>query len=644
MKKRVPYGSFPSPIHTELFVKGARSFDQPVVFGDQIYYLESRPEDEGRSVIVSVDRAGRRRDVTGAPFTVRTHAHEYGGGAYAVGRDSVYFSHGRDNRIYELRHDASPLPLTREFNVYFADLLVDDAHARIIAVMEDHRGDREAVSSIVSIPLRGETRGIPEVLVSGADFYSSPRISSDGKKLAYLSWNHPMMPWDETTLTCAEIDDRGFVAVPRIVAGGAGESIFQPEFSPDGVLYFVSDRTNWWNLYRLEGDAVVAIAPHEAEFGLPQWVFGMSTYGFLSRDTLICTYSRANRSYLATVDLKTLAFMTQDVPYDVISNVAADAHHAVFLGGSTKKPTALVHFSSDTSTYVELATSTSLPFAEAHLSVPEAISYPTTNGHTAHAFYYPPTNAEYEGLRDERPPLLVISHGGPTSAATPKFKLAIQFFTNRGFAVLDVNYRGSTGYGRAYRDALLGVWGVADVEDCVYGARALVERGLVDGNRLIIRGGSAGGYTTLCALTFHDVFRAGASFYGISDAEALAQETHKFESRYMDRLMGPYPEMKSVYEARSPIHYAERLSAPTIFFQGTADKVVPANQAERMVNALKKNGIPVAFVLYEGEGHGFIRAENITHSLAAELYFYARIFNFPYRDEVPVLEIANLSD
>lgn len=644
MKKTVPYGSFPSPIHTSLFVKGARSYDQPVICGEEIYFLETRPEDEGRTVIVRVDHAGRCVDVTGDPFTVRTHAHEYGGGAYAVGRDGVYFSHGRDNRIYELRKGASPTPLTREFDVYFADLRVDDTRSRIIAVMEDHRGDGEAVSSLVSIPLCGDTRGLPETLVSGADFYSSPRISPDGKKLAYLSWNHPMMPWDETTLTCADFDEAGRIVASRVLAGGAGESIFQPEFSPDGALYFVSDRSNWWNLYRMEGDAVVALAPMEAEFGLPQWVFGMSTYGFLGRDTLLCTYSRANRSYLATLDLRTLILTTHDVPYDVISDVAASERHAVFLGGSTRQPTALVHFSLDTSSCTTLVAPPPLPFAKEHLSVPEAISYPTANGQLAHAFFYPPTNAEYEGPDAKRPPLLVISHGGPTSAATPKFKLAIQFFTNRGFAVLDVNYRGSTGYGRAYRDALLGVWGIADVEDCVYGARALVERGLVDGDRLIIRGGSAGGYTTLCALTFHDVFRAGASFYGISDAEALAQETHKFESRYMDRLMGPYPEMKAVYEARSPIHFAERLSAPTIFFQGTADKVVPVNQAERMVDALKKNGIPVAYVLYEGEGHGFIRAENITHSLAAELYFYARIFNFPYREEDPNLSIFNLGD
>jgi dipeptidyl aminopeptidase/acylaminoacyl peptidase len=480
------------------------------------------------------------------------------------------------------------------------------------------------------------------VLVKGEAFYASPRLSPDGQRLAWLSWNHPDMPWDGTRLWLAERGPDGRPVNPRCVAGGREESIFQPLFSPDGTLYFVSDRSGWWNLYRQRQEHVEALAPMEAEFGLPQWNFGMSTYAFDSAQRLVCAYNRAGTWRLAVLDTGTLRMEEVETPFSEIGGMVAREGKAIFVAASPVLPAAIVRLDLAARQHDILRRSTEDVPESGYLSAPREITYSTAHGATAHASYYPPVNRDFEALADEKPPLLVLSHGGPTSAASRVLNLRTQFWTSRGFAVLDVNYRGSTGYGRAYRRQLEGQWGIADVEDCVAGARYLVERGLADAERLAIRGGSAGGYTTLCALTFHRRFRAGAVYFGVSDLEALARDTHKFEAHYLERLIGPYPQRKERYHERSPIHHADRLSCPVIFFQGLEDKVVPPDQTEKMVNALRARKISVAYMLFEGEQHGFRRAENIRRALEAELYFYSRLFGFTPADAVTPVAIDNL--
>ncbi|MGH9902735.1 MAG: S9 family peptidase, partial [Pyrinomonadaceae bacterium] len=436
----------------------------------------------------------------------------------------------------------------------------------------------------------------------------------------------------------------GSLAATRKVAGGRDESIFQPEWSPDGRLYFVSDRTGWWNLYRWDeaGGGAEPLCETDAEFGQPAWVFGMSTYAFTSAAQIICAYGRRGTWHLASIDTATGKLETIETPYTSFNSVHAQDGRAVCVAGSPTEFAAVVQFDFATHELFVMRPSSDLRIDPGYLSVPEAIEYPTAGGLTAHAFFYRPRNQDYDAPEGERPPLLVMCHGGPTAATSATLDLEIQYWTSRGVAVLDVNYGGSTGYGREYRQRLDGRWGVVDVDDCVNGARHLAERGEIDGSRCAITGGSAGGYTTLGALTFRDFFRAGASHYGVSDLAALVRDTHKFEARYLDRLIGPYPERADLYRERSPIHFTGRLSCPVIFFQGLEDKVVPPNQAEMMVEALRSKGLPVAYVAFEGEQHGFRRAENIKRALDGEFYFYSRVFNFDPADEIEPVPVENL--
>jgi dipeptidyl aminopeptidase/acylaminoacyl peptidase len=513
----------------------------------------------------------------------------------------------------------------------------------MVCVCEEHTiAGREAVNTLVSLDLNG--REPAQVLVSGNDFYASPRLSSDGSRLAWLTWNHPNMPWDGTELWVGELGADGSLGRTERIAGGVDESIFQPEWSPDGVLYFVSDRTGWWNLHRWrDGRVEPAVETDmEAEFGRPQWVFGMSTYALESAGRIICAYTEQGTWHLASLDTATGQLTPIETPYSTVAQVRATRGRVLFAGGSPTEPTSVVQLDLATGQFEVLRRSSEVAVDPGYLSPPRALEFPTEGDLTAHALFYPPKNRDYAAPPGERPPLLVISHGGPTSAASGTLNLSVQYWTSRGIAVLDVNYGGSTGYGRAYRQRLEGQWGVVDVDDCANGARYLVEQDEVDGDRLITRGGSAGGYTTLCALTFRDVFRAGASYFGVSNLEALAKETHKFESRYLDWLIGPYPERADLYRERSPMYFTDRLSCPVIFFQGLEDKVVPPNQAELMVEALRARGLPVAYVPFEGEQHGFRRAENIKRALDAELYFYSRVFGFKLAERVEAVPIDNL--
>lgn len=636
-----PYGSWKSPITADLIVAGTVSLDQVVLDGEDIYWLEGRPAEAGRYVVVRRTPDGRTEDVTPAPFNARTRVHEYGGGSYTVADGVVYFTNFSDQRIYRHRPGETPKPLTPEGKARYADYVVNRKRHCLIGVREDHSAsEREAVNTIACIPLSGGDACT--ALARGNDFYSSPRLSPDGTHLAWLTWNHPNMPWDGTELWIAELDEGGSIKSNRRVAGGEAESIFQPEWSPDGTLYFVSDRSGWWNLYRWsEGDAE-PLTSKDAEFGRPQWGFGMSTYAFASAEQILCTYTERGSWRLARLNTVSGQMEDIDLPFTDYSSIQANSSSLVCVAGSPTEAPAVIRLDLASGNFERLRLSSTARVDPGYLSVPQAIEFPTEEEQTAHAFYYPPANKDYAAPVWEKPPLLVCSHGGPTSAASSVLRLTIQYWTSRGFAVLDVNYGGSTGFGRVYRERLNDRWGIVDVDDCVHAARYLVERGLADGQRLAIRGGSAGGYTTLAVLTFRNYFAAGASHYGVSDLEALAKETHKFESRYLDRLIGPYPQRKDLYEQRSPIHFTDRLSCPVILFQGLEDKVVLPNQAEMMVDALKAKGLPVAYVAFEGEQHGFRQAKNIKRALEGELYFYSRIFRFDLAEPVEPVAIENL--
>jgi len=634
-----PYGSWKSPITSDLIVAGTISLGQIMLDGEEIYWSEMRPTEAGRNVVVRRTAEGELTDVTPAPLNVRTRVHEYGGGAYVADAGTVYFSNFADQRLYRQVVGQVPEVITPEGPLRYADTVVDRQRHRLICVREDHSGGTEPINTIASVPLDGSDG---KVLVSGADFYAAPRLSPDGTKLAWICWNHPNMPWDGTELWVAEVQPDGAIAEPACLAGGVAESIFQPEWSPDGTLYFVGDRTGWWNLYRWQNGAIEPLCEKAAEFGLPHWIFRMSTYGFESAQSLICTYVENGVQHLARLDTETLALTEISIPYASVGGMRVAPGFAVFGAGSPTTPGVIARLDLTTGDVQVLRQSSELVIDPGYLSIPEPIEFPTENGLTAYGFFYPPQNQDFAAAEGDRPPLLVKSHGGPTAATSPSFNPSIQYWTSRGFAILDVNYGGSTGYGRAYRERLKDAWGIVDVDDCVNGAKYLVDRGLVDGDRLCIDGGSAGGYTTLAALTFRDVFKAGASFYGVSDLEALATDTHKFESRYLDGLIGAYPERKDLYHKRSPIHAVDRLSCPVIFFQGDEDKIVPPNQAEMMVIALRQKGLPVAYVLFAGEQHGFRKAENIKRTLDGEFYFYSKVFDFEPADAIEPVVIENL--
>ena len=641
--KTAPYGSWKSPITSDLIVKESIGLSQLRLVEMDAYWIELRPAEGGRQVIVRHRRDGRRTDLTPSGFNARTRVHEYGGGDYVVDGDTVYFSNFSDQQIYLVSEAAEAELISRDCaddRVRYADYVIDRTRERLICVREDHRGDApQPANEIVAVPKAG---GESAVLVSGNDFYSFPRVSADGSRLAWLTWNHPNMPWDGCELWIGEFGADGSVVNRRMVAGGSDESIFQPEWSPDGRLYFVSDASGWWNIYRESPNGVENVCATNAEFGAPQWVFGMSTYSFSSADKIVCTFVEQGIWRLGEIDTVTGELKRIETSFTDISSVHAAGNRTLFRAGSPTQALSIIDFDLTTRTSSILQRANKIEVDEGYISQPELVEFPTENGLTAHGFFYAPKNQDFAGPAHDKPLLLVKSHGGPTSAAYALLTFNIQYWTSRGIAVLDVNYGGSSGYGTEYRRRLNRTWGIVDVDDCVNGARFLADQGKVDGNRLMIDGGSAGGYTTLCALTFRDVFKAGASYYGVSDLEALELDTHKFEAKYSDGLVGPYPERRDLYIERSPIHSADQLSCPVIFFQGLEDKVVPPNQAEMMVEALRQKGVPVAYVAFAGEQHGFRKAENIKRALDGELYFYSRVFGFELADEVEPVTIENL--
>ncbi|HKN08659.1 MAG TPA: prolyl oligopeptidase family serine peptidase [Pseudomonadota bacterium] len=633
--KTAPYGSWNSPISSDLIVAQSVALSEVRLDHGRIYWLEGRPQEQGRCVIVRSEDDGKTADVTPKPWNVRTRVHEYGGASWTVHDGIVYFSNFADGRLYRqaaARPKAlTPAPPARGRDWRFADGMIDARRNRWIGVREDHTVDGEPVNAIVAIDLGNPGAEPGRLLVGGHDFFCSPRLSPDATRLLWLAWDHPDMPWNGTTLCLAEIDATGSIGEPRTIAGGKAESIFQPEWAPDGnAIVFVSDRSGWWNLYRfdLASRACAPLVPMEAEFGVPQWQLGASTYAFAGPDRIVCTYSSSGLGHLAVLELASGALTPIETPFTELGSVRADGDRVVLRAGAPDHPASIVALDLGSGRRSILKKSTDVLDAAApriadYLTRVESVEFPTTGSRKAFGLFYPPRNPDYAAPGGERPPLLVKCHGGPTSAASSTLSLAMQYWTSRGIAVLDVNYGGSTGFGRAYRDRLHLSWGVVDVDDCVAGARFLAERGLVDGKRCVISGGSAGGYTTLAALTFRDFFQGGASYYGVSDAAALARDTHKFESRYLDWLIGPYPQEEARYRERSPLYHADRLSKPVIFFQGEEDAIVPPAQAQVMVDALRRKGNAVGYFLFAGEQHGFRKAGNIQRCLDAELYFYS---------------------
>ena len=642
MPTTAPYGSWKSPITTDLIVSGSIGLGEVALDGEDIYWVEMRPAEGGRMVVVKRTPDGEISDITPDPFSARTRVHEYGGGAYLVHEGTVYFSNYSDQRMYRQDSGEAPEPITPETDMRYADGCFDAARNRVICVREDHTQDGEPINAIVAVDALGKAEQV--VLSQGSDFCSTPRISPDGSTLAWLTWDHPNMPWDGTLLLVASINDQGLLGEPQVVVGGKTESIFQPEWSPDGAFHFVSDRSGWWNLWRWEDGQLRQLTDRNAEFGKPQWVFGSDTYSFASAELIACSYVENGAWKIATLDIESGMLLAVETPFSEMGrgDLKAGGGKVVFIAGAPSLPMTLVLYDLAENKWRELRKSHDLEVEPGFISEPQPVEFPTEDGKTAHAFFYPPKNSDFQGPAGEKPPLLVKSHGGPTGAASTALNLGIQFWTSRGIGVLDVDYGGSTGYGRAYRERLNGAWGIVDVDDCCNAALHLVSKGEADENRLAIDGGSAGGYTTLAALTFKDVFKAGASHYGVSDLEALAKETHKFEARYLDGLVGPYPERRDLYRERSPINHTEGLSCPLILFQGLEDQIVPPKQAEMMFDAVRAKGLPTAYIPFEGEQHGFRRAENIKRALEAELYFYSKIFGFDLADPVEPVDIVNL--
>lgn len=637
------YGCWPSPITAGHVAAAGRRFadlcTDPAEPGT-LYWNESRPDEAGRCTLMRQPAGGACENLLDAPYNARSAVHEYGGGTFAVHAGTLWFVNGADQAIYRRAVDGAVSRLTpADDPARYADLQYDGMRHDLIAVAETPRADDEPQASIVR--LRAD--GTAETIAQGHDFYASPRLSPGGDRLVWLAWNHPAMPWDNTELWQAAIAPDGRIGRAECVHAGPEESLFGPLFDPDGRLYVVSDADDWWNVHReSEAGGLRQITHEAAEFAVPQWVFGQKTCAFDSAGRLFGLSTADGLWRLGVVDVTAGTYTTVTVDATHMEQLVATADGLALVAADEATPRRIVRLTdaaSGGSPRVEVVRTTAgLP--DSALSRPQPMAYATAGGDTAHALFYPPANAEFSAPDDELPPLLIKCHGGPTGATSSALDARIQYWTSRGYAVLDVNYRGSTGYGRAYRNKLAGAWGVADVQDCVHGARQLAADDRIDPQRVLISGSSAGGYTVLCVLAFTDLAAAGASYYGIGDLGALLATTHKFESRYLKRLIG---DDAAVFDARSPLKHAENLSCPVLFLQGLEDKVVPPDQAKAMADALRRQGVPVAHVTFAREQHGFRDAANIRHAIEAERAFYERIFGLAADDTRVALAIDNFA-
>jgi dipeptidyl aminopeptidase/acylaminoacyl peptidase len=627
MTQKIPYGFWPSTISSDYLTAQSVRYSEIKLHDDKIYWLETRPNEKGRSVLVCYENE-QAHEVLPSSISVRTRAQEYGGSCYCLTENAIYFINDQNQAIYQLGMNSRLIQQISPDGPYrYADLIIDQQHQRLIAVREHNKNENtHAISEIIAINLQDNSPGI---LITGDDFYSNPQISPCGDYLSYLSWNHPQMPWDGSCCFIADINSQGKITSKKLIAGSTTESIFHPQWSTTGQLYFVSDHNNWWNIYSWDGDNIRCIHQMDAEFATPQWVFGMSTYGFLNDHEIFCCYTQKGQWNLAIIDSETQQFITIENNFCDISCIATHNNQAAFIANTATESNQIFIYHDKKIKAITTATQ----YLTSDIAKAHSITFPTRDGEIAYGFYYPPTNSLYSSENnaidntDKKPPLIVLCHGGPTGACETGFNLKIQFWTHRGFAVIDVNYRGSTGYGRQYRDALKNNWGIKDVADVCSAAEYAITQGWVDPQKTIIRGSSAGGFTVLAALTFADSFAIGCSLYGIGDLEALAKDTHKFEAHYLDNLVGAYPQMRHIYQERSPIYHIEKLNCPVIFFQGLKDKVVPPVQAEAMVNALRQKNIDVEYVTFTEEGHGFRQADNIKILYEKELAFYQRLLH-----------------
>jgi len=628
------YGQWSSDITTDLIVSDSVSLDETRQIGDTLYYIERRPQQAGRCVIVKYSD-GVSTDVLPDPYSANSRVHEYGGGCYCVNDEQIFFINDSNQEIYQINKQTISRITTAE-NKRFADFSYDKKFNRLISICETHT--KEAViNEIVAIDIN---TGSITVLISGNDFYASPRLNHTGSQLCWQTWNHPNMPWDENELYLADIDSAGLLLKPTVITGGEQVSVFQPQWSPADILHYIADDTGWWQLYRIINGKSEQLTNGDKEFGLPQWVFSQSSYAFLNKHEIICSYQSNGQSTLAALSLSdTPELHDLETPWQQFSAITADENKIAFIAASSVSFPQLIsgHLNLNTNapaSYSVVKHSSQLPVADDYYSKPQTLEFTNRHNKNVFAIYYPPNNPNYQPAGDTQPPLIVICHGGPTGQSSSALDPKKQFWTSRGFALLDVNYSGSTGYGRDYRNRLYKNWGILDVEDCCDAALYAVTQGLANKDQLIIRGSSAGGYTVLAALTFEQVFSAGASYYGISELTSLASDTHKFESHYLDRLIGPYPEAIDLYQKRSPINYSQQLNCPVVFFQGIEDRVVPKQQAEEMFAALNKKGLAVAAQYYDGEKHGFKKAETIKQSLENELSFYQLVLNLKPKEEI----------
>ena len=633
---QAPYGSWRSPIDGETVARDRGwGYSMVIPNAGAVYWSEARPLEGGRDVLVVRSPGRAPVDVIGAGFSARTRVHEYGGGAFTVHAGTVFFCNDADQRIHRVDPGGEPRPITPEgsspFALRYADLRVTPDGESIVCVRE-REAQPEHVNELVVLPADGSAE--PRVIEAGHDFYAAPRVSPAGTQLAWLAWDHPRMPWEGCELWVAPLAG----GEARRVAGGPGEAIVQPVWSPDGVLHFGSDRDDWWNLYRLGADGVEQVTTIAGEIGGPMWVFGQSWYAFLPDGRIVCTFTRDGRDELAVVE-RSGELRTLDCELTSIADVTTDGERCVLVGATPTSSPRVLAVDLDGVVLEALSEDEAEDVDEAYVSVPRSFDYSTTGGATAHALFYPPHNPDFAAPAGEKPPLLVHIHGGPTAHVTPRLGAGVQFWTTRGFAVVDVNYGGSSGYGREYRERLHGTWGVVDTDDAVNAARALAAAGEVDGARMAITGGSAGGWTVLCALAFHDVFAAGADHFGVADLSGFMDDTHKFESRYNDWLVGSLPEAEGLWHERSPVNHADAIRAPVIVLQGLEDRVVPPSQSERIVAALERNGVPHAYLTFEGEQHGFRRAETVRRVMDAQLSFYAQVLGFEPADEVEPVEL-----
>jgi dipeptidyl aminopeptidase/acylaminoacyl peptidase len=647
MSTVAPYGSWPSPITVDLVAsEGGVSFGSLDLSEDGIYWTEGRPQEQGRSALVFCPHGGEPVDVVPADFNVRTRVHEYGGGAWFREGAVVFCSSFDDSRLYRIdAPGAEPQPITPEppepHALRYADGRVF-ADGRLIVCVREAHGEGEPVNELVVLPTDGSSE--PRVISTGRDFYAAPRPSPDGTRLAWMAWDHPYMPFEGTDLSVGDLAMDGSVTNGRRIAGSQSESIFQPEWSPDGLLYFVSDRTGWSNLYVEREGGVHALTSEEAELGFPQWVFDLTRYAFLADGRIACIFTRSAIDGLELLDPHSGRLERVELPYTSFysPSLRSRGSRVVFPASSPTDPPVIVSLDLESGEQEIVRRSTDLELDDRYVSVAEAIQFEGADGLISHGFYYAPKNPEYEGPPHELPPLVVAVHGGPTAHVTNSLDLGVQLFTSRGIAVVDLNYGGSTGCGREYRDRLRGRWGEVDVEDSAAAARYLAGRGDADAARIEITGGSAGGYTTLMTLAVRDEFAAGTSYYGVADLVSFHEETHKFESHYDEYLVGPWPEAIELYRDRSPVTHADSIGRPLLLLQGLDDKVVPPSQSEVIVDALTRRGIPYSYIAFEGEGHGFRKAENVKRAIEAHLSFLARVFGFEPADEIEPIEIENL--